>query len=340
MKRFFAILAALLLTGCTPQIAVPTEPAPQQSAQPATVTDVTRLFTDRDYETDYEKAATITLSNGGITCDSDAVQISGSTVTITDEGTYVLTGKLTDGQVVVRADKTDKTQLVLENAGIHNSTAAPIYIEQADKVFVTLAGENTLTADSLDETVDAVLFSKEDLTLNGSGSLTIASPTHGIVSKDALTVTGGTFDITCASHGIAGKDNLCIDGGSFAIATDMGCVTDEVLSGLVGADTVLIESNHDVNMLCDGPYPVYLKRRILSNRGHLSNADCARLACHLAHNGTRRIILGHLSKENNRPGLAMAENGQALMDCGVELYCAPVFGCLELETREGELCLP
>ena len=127
-------------------------------------------------------------------------------------------------------------------------------------------------------------------------------------------------------------------GGSFAIATDMGHVSDEVLDGLVGADTVLIESNHDVNMLCDGPYPVYLKRRILSNRGHLSNADCAGLACHLARNGTRRIILGHLSRENNRPGLAMAESGQALMGSGAELYCAPIFGCLELETKEEEPC--
>ena len=123
-------------------------------------------------------------------------------------------------------------------------------------------------------------------------------------------------------------------GGSFAIATDMGCVTDEVLSGLVGADTVLVESNHDINMLCDGPYPVYLKRRILSDHGHLSNADCARLVRHLADKGTRRVILGHLSRENNRPGLAMAESGQALMGSSTELFCAPVFGCLELETEE------
>jgi hypothetical protein len=105
-----------------------------------------------------------------------------------------------------------------------------------------------------------------------------------------------------------------------------------------GADTVLIESNHDYNMLCDGPYPVYLKRRILSDRGHLSNVDCARLARELADKGTRRIILGHLSRENNRPGLAMAEAGQALMGSGAELFCAPVFGCLELETEEDALC--
>ena len=69
---------------------------------------------------------------------------------------------------------------------------------------------------------------------------------------------------------------------SFAIATDMGHVTDEVLDGLTGAETVLIESNHDIDMLSYGPYPVYLKRRILSDRGHLSNKDCAVLARHLA----------------------------------------------------------
>lgn len=127
-------------------------------------------------------------------------------------------------------------------------------------------------------------------------------------------------------------------GGSFALATDMGCVTDEVLDGLLGADTVLIESNHDVNMLCDGPYPVYLKRRILSDHGHLSNPDCARLVRHLADNGTKRIILGHLSRENNRPGLAMAESGRALMDTQAQLYCAPVFGCLEIDIEEDALC--
>ena len=127
-------------------------------------------------------------------------------------------------------------------------------------------------------------------------------------------------------------------GGSFAIATDMGCVTQEVMQGLSGADTVLVESNHDVNMLCDGPYPVYLKRRILSNHGHLSNVDCAKLVRALAERGTRRVILGHLSRENNRPGLAMVESGQALMGSAVQLFCAPVFGCLEMDTEEEIEC--
>ena len=121
--------------------------------------------------------------------------------------------------------------------------------------------------------------------------------------------------------------------GVFALATDMGHVTDEVLEGLSGADAALIESNHDLDMLMDGPYPVYLKRRILSDRGHLSNADCAVLARKLAESGTRTIILGHLSRENNRPELALTETEKRLAGLAVELRCAPVYGCLNVEVK-------
>ena len=119
--------------------------------------------------------------------------------------------------------------------------------------------------------------------------------------------------------------------GIFALATDMGHVTDEVFEGLLGADTALIESNHDLEMLCGGPYPVYLKRRILSDRGHLSNADCAVLARKLAEAGTGTIILGHLSRENNRPELAFSETERELAGLDTKLCCAPVFGCLSVE---------
>ena len=126
--------------------------------------------------------------------------------------------------------------------------------------------------------------------------------------------------------------------GIFALATDMGCVTDEILEALSGADTVLIESNHDEQMLRYGPYPVYLKRRILSYNGHLSNENCACLARALADCGTERIVLGHLSRENNSPSLAMKAAGEALKGLGVELYCAPVLGCLEVQVGKAELC--
>jgi len=119
--------------------------------------------------------------------------------------------------------------------------------------------------------------------------------------------------------------------GEFALATDMGCVTKEVMDGMLGAETVLIESNHDEEMLCYGPYPVQLKRRILSDHGHLSNAACADAIRILAENGTHKFILGHISKENNIPQLAMKCASGALQGTDCELFCAPEYGCVEVE---------
>jgi len=126
--------------------------------------------------------------------------------------------------------------------------------------------------------------------------------------------------------------------GVFALATDMGCVTEEIEAGLCGADTVLIEANHDPELLISGPYPFPLKRRILSERGHLSNDDCARLARYLAENGTRRIILGHLSRENNRPELALRTVSAALEGLDAELCCAPMLGCMRVAVGKEAAC--
>lgn len=126
--------------------------------------------------------------------------------------------------------------------------------------------------------------------------------------------------------------------GVFALATDMGHVTDEVLEKLTGADAVLIEANHDEIMLRDGNYPVMLKRRILSDRGHLSNDDCARLARALYERGTLTFILGHLSRENNTPRAALECVQTALSGTDAQVLCAPVSGCLAVEV--GKECLP
>lgn len=120
------------------------------------------------------------------------------------------------------------------------------------------------------------------------------------------------------------------DGCSFALATDMGHVTDEIRSALTGCGTVLIESNHDEDMLLNGPYPLPLKRRILSERGHLSNGNAALLASELARSGTARIILGHLSRENNLPELALGTVAAALQGTETELLCAPPLGALHV----------
>ena len=85
----------------------------------------------------------------------------------------------------------------------------------------------------------------------------------------------------------------------FGLATDIGHITNDLTSSLIGSDAVVIEANHDVNMLFSGPYPYHLKLRIRSDKGHLSNEDCAKLAKFLAENGTKHFVLAHLSKENN-----------------------------------------
>lgn len=125
--------------------------------------------------------------------------------------------------------------------------------------------------------------------------------------------------------------------GVFALATDMGHVTDEVLENLTGTDTVLVESNHDEEMLRYGRYPVWLKRRILSDNGHLSNENCALLARTLYERGTGTFILGHLSRENNTPGAAMECARSALSGTDAVLLCAPALGCLSVEV--GKECL-
>lgn len=201
-----------------------TNDAPQKTVEIETV-DPDEVFSDRDREDNFEGGVTVTLSDSGSTANGAGVRIDGNTVTITAEGTYLLTGKLTDGQVRVQVTKQQKVQLILQNAEVSCSGGAALYISQGDKVFVTLAEgtENSLssagafTRDAADG-VDAAVYSKADLTFNGSGSLQVSSETgHGIVSKDELKFTGGTYGVTAAKQGITGKDCLCIEDGSFTV---------------------------------------------------------------------------------------------------------------------------
>jgi len=96
-------------------------------------------------------------------------------------------------------------------------------------------------------------------------------------------------------------------GRSMAVATDLGHFSDEVREAVVGSEVVLIEANYDHDMLWNGEYPWYLKKRIDSEMGHLCNSDCAQAVCYLYHNGTKHFVLGHLSKENNMPMIAEKE---------------------------------
>ena len=125
------------------------------------------------------------------------------------------------------------------------------------------------------------------------------------------------------------------DGAALACATDTGCVTDTMLRYFERTDAALIEANHDVDMLRAGPYPAYLKARILSDRGHLSNGECTWLAAVLAHGGTKKLVLGHLSKNNNLPSVAERAVRRALEGTDTALYVAPELGRLEVDVCSG-----
>ena len=200
--------------------------------------DTSGVFSDRDLAGTYDEseAIPITLNGDSASCDSSSVVIDGSAITVTAEAVYLISGTLNDGQIIVNAGDTEKVQLVLSGADITSTASAAIYARSADKVFVTLAKdtENTLTSGGEyiaidDNNIDAVIFAKTDLTLNGSGSLTInAQAGHGVVSKDDLVITGGSYAITAASHALSGKDSVAIADGTFAITSSMDGIHSEI----------------------------------------------------------------------------------------------------------------
>ena len=118
------------------------------------------------------------------------------------------------------------------------------------------------------------------------------------------------------SQGSCGYQISFSDGQKAAVATDTGCITDTMRENITGCSLVMLESNHDVGMLQNGPYPYYLKRRILSDKGHLSNEVCAEFVKELVSKGTSRVFLGHLSDENNFPELAFQTSLAALSEIG------------------------
>lgn len=187
------------------------------------------MFTERDLAGTYEEsgAVYVTLSDDGIAGETDGVVIDGQMVTITAEGTYIFSGTLSEGQIVVDADNA-KVQIVFDNVDITCASSAAVYVKSAEKVFVTLAEGSQNTLRNTDEyvaiddnNIDAVIFAKSDLTLNGTGSLTIISAEgHGIVSKDDLKIIGGTYDITAAGHALSGKDSVRIADGTFILTAE------------------------------------------------------------------------------------------------------------------------
>ncbi len=255
MKRYLLLLLALLLvlSGCDRGMIFinPVEQKdPTQSATQATAPEVDftekdpDMFTDRDNQDNYDEGSSvqIVLNGSSATASSNSVKINGSTVQITEEATYVISGTLDDGMLVVNAPDTAKLQLVFNGVSITSSDCAALYVLEADKVVITLAEgtRNSLTNGGSftpidNENIDAALYSKQDLTINGSGQLTVTSPAgHGIVGKDDLVITGGTIQVDAAGHALDANDSVRF--------------TDAVLTAAAGKDGIHCENNDDPSL--------------------------------------------------------------------------------------------
>ncbi len=222
-KMTAVITAALVIASFT--ACGSSENSGSRAGTPVALLDTSDMFSSRDIETGYDESdcTVIRLEGSTASVEGDGAGVKDSTVTIKSEGTYLISGRLDDGVIVVDADSGDKIRLILDGVNITSSTGAAIYVRQADKVFITLAkgSENLLTNDKnsqISDNVDAVIFSKDDLTVNGEGSLSIsANSGHAIVSKDDLVISGGTYTITSEKKGLDANNSIRIAGGSFSI---------------------------------------------------------------------------------------------------------------------------
>lgn len=212
--------------------------------------DITDIFSDRDLSSSYDSiTSTITLNGDSVHIDGKGAVANGSDIKITEEGIYLITGTLNDGQITVDTDA--KVQLVLDNASISCSDSAPIYVVNADKTFITLAdgSENSLSdgtsytyTDESENEPDAVIFSTDSLTVNGTGSLTIsANYNEGITSKDDLVIANCTLNINSIGNSIKGKDYVAITNSDITINSEADGIKSNNTDG-TGLGFIYIES--------------------------------------------------------------------------------------------------
>jgi hypothetical protein len=198
----------------------------------------------QDYVLDSSNEIPIVFNGSAITA-GDGVTIEGSKATITAAGTYILSGSLTDGQLIVNTNKESTVRLVLNGVDIHSTTSAPIYILQAKETIIDLADntENALSdgtsyvfATSDVTEPNAAIYSKADLTIFGNGSLTVAGNYQdGITSTDGLIISSGTIKVNAADDGIRGKDYLVVKSGNITInAQGTGIKSDNAVDATKG----------------------------------------------------------------------------------------------------------
>lgn len=243
-------LAATPLAGCSESESTSNEASSSESEgstseSAKTEWAVSNLFSERDLDASYDEGTStrVSLSDEGSATDGSGVEINGSEVTITREGTYIISGSLSDGRIVVDAAEDAKVQLVLDGTSVATTQSCALYVRTADKIFLTLAdgSTNSLTATGEDQeedehNLDGVVWSHEDLTINGSGSLAATSACgHGIVAKDDLSLVSGTITVNSEVDALQAKGVLAVNDGTYEIvAGDDGMHSDEDLIVLGG----------------------------------------------------------------------------------------------------------
>ncbi len=236
----FFVLALFLLYGSTLLVGCSKTSTPQSgssSSSAASVTTVSSIsmsdasIDDDDLYTDYKSGSytAIALKSSSFSVDGSGAKASGNVLTVSKAGTYVFSGTLNDGAIIVDAQDSDVIRIVLNGASITCKTGSPLYVKSADKVIVSMPeGTKNTLADASSYTYSyyssdtkepsAVIFSKDDLVINGTGSLAInGNFNYGISSNDSLKITGGTIAIQAKDDGMVGNDMVAMQDADIAI---------------------------------------------------------------------------------------------------------------------------
>lgn len=261
-----AAMFAASLTGCGSKTASERNSAAETKERTSVVSEknesasVAQLSnTEETEESTYTKRD---LEQSPDISDAQYINVSdGETVSISSEGVYVISGSAEDCTIMIEADENAKVQLVLDGVKIENSDFPAIYVVSADKVFVTTTdSENSLTVSGQfradgETNTDAVIFSKDDLVLNGTGTLDVTSYYgNGITCKDDMKITGGTYNVKSALDAFEANDSISVSDGTFNIATNkdgLHCENDETEGTItISGGTFSINSGSDGIQAC------------------------------------------------------------------------------------------
>lgn len=277
------IIAIFTITGC----AMPWQKAADDSSSNVSTVSAGNLlqsgenalsleFDSEDLDSSYNESecTKINLSGSGATVSGSGVTVENGNITITSAGSYIISGTLTDGSIKVNCSEKGTVRLILNGASISSSSTAPVVVEEAKKVLVTLADgtTNTITDKTRqsvdDEDFSSAVYSKADLVFNGSGTLNVnAGYRNGIKSMDDLKVVSGTFNITSNEDGIIGKDLLGIKDGKFTIKSGSDGMKSTYDTDTSKGNIVITGGEFDITASNDG---IHCNEDILISGGNLT----------------------------------------------------------------------